>query len=91
MGRMTPFQQRLALIAVRLGGRMAVRRVSRARSLRWAVGVHLVTLVVAALAVVAVAAIVAVPERPSRRRPVVGRPPAVPRTPALTSENHFHQ
>lgn len=88
---MTPFQQRLALIAVRLGGRMAARRASRARSLRWAAGVHLVTLVVAALAVVAVAAIVATPARPPRRHPSDRRPETAPRHPALTSENHFHQ
>lgn len=70
---------------------MVVRRVSRARSLRWAVRVHLVTLVIAALAAVAVAAVVAAPDRPVHRRRADGTPPAPPRTPALTSENHFHQ
>jgi len=91
MEPMTPFQKRLALFGARLGGRMAVRRVSRARSLRWAVGVHLVTLVVAALAVVVAAAVVSAPARPSRRDPADGRPAATPRPPALTCENRFHR
>ena len=69
---------------------MAVRRVSRARSLRWAVGVHLVTLVVVGLAVAVAAAVIAAPDRPSRR-PADRGPAATPRTPALTSEDHFHQ
>lgn len=77
MEPMTPFQKRLALFGARLGGRMAVRRVSRARSLRWAVGVHLVTLVVAALAVVVAAAVVSAPARP----PAVIRRTAGPRRP----------
>lgn len=66
---------------------MVVRRVSRARSLRWAAGVHLVTLVVLAVAALALVAIAAAPARPEQRRPAPGASPAPP----LTSENHFHQ
>ena len=62
-------QQALLLLGARIGVRIARRRVARARSLRWAVRVPLVTLTVGTM-VVAIAAMMApAPRHESRRRP----------------------